>query len=126
MSEPRPDAGRSVRELHPHVEHLGREVPVGEPAPAERAALTGIEPDADAADVRLEADGPLDGPGEPGGRGPAHGDAEVLVEDPPELDPGLEQERLAPRDRGRMDPAAGHERAALGASLVPTENGPPR
>ncbi len=85
-----------VRETDSDVEHLGHEVPVRVPAAADRPAPGGVDPDPDVRDVRLQRDRPLDRPRESGCGPGRHGDAEVLVEDPPELDPGLEEERFAP------------------------------
>jgi hypothetical protein len=124
--EPRADAEHAVGELDPDVEHLGGEVAVGEPPPAERPAAARIETDANASHVRLEPDRPLDRPGE-AGRGPsADRDPEILVEDPAELDPGLEQQRLPSGDRRGVEAARGHGGPFGGEAGASTRNGPAR
>ena len=92
---------RAVGKRDGHREHLGDEVPVPEPAAALRSPAGRNDLDTNAADVRLEPDRPLDCPGEARRRGVGHGSPEVLVEDAPELDAGLEQQRLS---SGQGDP----------------------
>ena len=123
-----PDRLLAVGEGDLGPEHLRDQVPVGElPLPL-GPGPGGIDPDPDRLDVRLQPDGVLDRPGEPS-RGPrADRRPEVLVEDAPELDPGLEEQRLAARQRhgvevGRSGGHGGAPGAAsgLGAGTV---NGP--
>jgi hypothetical protein len=95
VAEPGAHVRRPVREVDLYVQHLGGQVPVGERRPADRAGGRGVDVDPDATDERLEPDRRLDRPGErPRGlRGDGH--SEVLMEDPAELDAGLEEQRLA-------------------------------
>jgi len=97
-----PDGLPTVAERDLDLEHLRDEVPVGELPRPFRPGLRRVDPHADRPDVRLEPDGVLDRPGEPA-RGPVpHRRPEVLVEHAAELDAGLEQECLAPRERGSV------------------------
>jgi hypothetical protein len=106
--EPRHHLGGSVPETDEDVKHLGRKVPVGESPDSRPASPRRVDPDIDRLDVRLQRDGVLDGPSEVA-RGPTRdGDPKVLVEDPPELDAGFEEERLPPREACTMDDRGAH------------------
>jgi len=124
VRQARPDRHRPVREPHADVEHLRRQVAVGEPAATERAAPGKVEADVDLADVRLEADRVLDGAREPRGRAPADRDPQVLVEHPAELDAGLEQQRFATGEPRRVDRTLGHGAYPGSADGRRTVNGP--
>ena len=96
MLEARLHGRATVHELDAHVQHLGDEVSVREPATAERPASLRVDGDRDPTDERLQPDRRLDRPREGGGRALRNRDAEVLVEDPPELDARLKEEPLPP------------------------------
>jgi hypothetical protein len=101
------EAGRHldvpVAEAYPDVQHLGDEVAVGESAPTDRAAAARVDAYPDVVDVRLQRDCPLDRPREPRRRPGRDRYPEVLVEDPPELDAGFEQERFPSGERGAVE-----------------------
>ncbi len=124
MGEPGHGLDRTVGEADPDDEHLGSQVPVGEPTAADRPAARGVDRDRDLTDERLEHDRVLDRARERrrGARADRH--AEVLVEDAAELHPGLEDERLAARKPRAVDPPLlGH--GAVGAVRSRrTVNGP--
>lgn len=124
LGEAGPDRPRSVLELDDDVEHLRAQVPVGEPAPPERAPPTDVEPHARPDDVRLEAERRLDRAGEARRRAGAHRGAEVLVEDATELDPRLEEKRLAGREPRGVVSARSVHRQSGAAFGRPTVKGP--
>jgi hypothetical protein len=97
MPEVRDDRARPVPELDRHVQHLRDEVAVGKPSASNRPAPLGTDPDRDAPDERLESHRGLDRPRERRRGAAGNGDTEVLMEDAPQLDAGLEEERLAAR-----------------------------
>ena len=90
------DGDRTVRELHPHVEHLGGQVPVGEAASTRGSGHRGVDSNRDRTHEGLELDGRLHGARESGRALGRDGDAKVLMEDAAEFDTRLEQQRLAP------------------------------
>jgi hypothetical protein len=121
------DFDRPLGEAHSDLEHLGREVAVSEPSAPQRAAPLGPDPDADLLHERLQSNRELDRAcqgtrGPPRDRGP-----KVLVEDPAELDAGLEQEGLArgePSSVGRGRNAHGEAPAPAAGRSRCTVNGP--
>ncbi len=126
MDEARLDVRGAVPELDPHVQHLGREVPVGVSALAEAWSAPGGDPDLDARHVRLKRHRPFDRLGEARGRRGRYRDPKVLVEDPAKLDPGLEEERLAVGEAGPMDLRCGHGLPLDGGDGRGTVKGPRR
>jgi hypothetical protein len=83
-----------VDEGHSRVDHFRGNVAITKPPLAGRSSPPGLDPHPDLLDERLQRDRRLDRASQ-GSRGPAgDGDAEVLVEDPSQLDAGLEEERL--------------------------------
>ena len=118
----------AVRELHLDRQHLRDQVPVGERAGPLGAALRGVDPDPDRTDVRLEPDRLLDRPGESLRGSLPDGGAEVLVENAPELDARLEEQRLALGERRSVEPGrtVGHSDpwGAVSEGTGGTVNGP--
>jgi len=126
MGQPSLDGHRSVDELDRHLQHLGREVPVRESTPPERTAAPGVDPHSNRPDERLEPDRGFDRPRQ-GPRGPRrHRHAEVLVEDPAELDAGLEEQRLPAGETGRVEGSGSSHRALAAGAGRRTVNGPTR
>jgi hypothetical protein len=105
---------------------LRREVPVGKPSRPEGGPPSDVDADGDRRDVRLQPDRSLDGAGEAGGGRARDGYPEILVEDPPEFDAGLEQERLPVTQVGAVDRASGHLVHPGGVAVRGTVNGPTR
>ncbi len=103
MGETGHDLDGAVGETDADDEHLGGQVPVGEPTPADRPAARGVDRDRDLADERLESDRVLDRARERARGARADRHTEVLVEDAAELDPGLEDERLPARQPRPVD-----------------------
>ena len=103
MAEPRHEPHRAVGEVDPNVQHLRPEVAIGVAPASHGAAAGGEDSDRGSADVRLQLDRGRDAPSEQRGGPIGDGSAEVLVEDPAELHPGLEGQRLAPRDLRPVD-----------------------
>lgn len=97
-----------VRELDPHVEHLGAEVAVGEAPLPERPTVRRCDADRGPLHVRLELDRRGDAARQHGRGGPSDRNPEILVEDPPQLDPRFEGERLPLGDANAVDPSRAH------------------
>jgi hypothetical protein len=89
----------SVGEHDPDAQHLRRKIPVAERASAGGPSAVRPDADLDPLHVRLQPDRLLHRTGEPGRGAPVERRPEVLVEEPPELDPGLEQQRLPGGER---------------------------
>jgi len=127
MLEPRLDRGRTVHENDVDGQHLGGEVAVREPPPAEGPAALREDAHRHLADERLETDRRLDGPREGTGGLLRDRDPEVLMEDPAELDAGLEEERLAARKaEGPTRSCRGHWAFVASVGIRETVNGPRR